>query len=508
MTLAPPSSVAAALAAVPLLAGLPAELRGQLAAELQIVRVGAGEWVFREGDAAQSAYIVRHGRLEVVAAGPPPVVIRVLKRGAVLGELALLAEGARSTSVRASRNSELIELRREQFELLIRAVPAFAIGLTRSIGRQLASSRAPAAQVAPRSFAVLGLDARAPAAEVSRRLAAALRAHGSLAELHRDDVPDRASRLDRAEREHDRVVLDAAGATPGDGWAEFCRDEADLVIAVSGGAPDAAWLARPAALHGCELLALGGVTARTIELLAPREVHAIGAVTQLPAAIDALARRLTGRAVGLVLSGGGARAFAHLGVYDELLAAGVRIDRVGGSSMGALLAAFIARGSGPDEIHAIFQRDFAERNPTNDYTLPAFSLIRGRKTRGMLAQRFGDVRIEQLPRRFYCVSCDLIGREIVLHRSGLLRDALYASIAIPGVYPPVRDCGGGCSSTAACSTTSLSSRWRAPARGRSSPSTSASVRTRRRRSAATAASAASVARSPAATCGCRASARR
>lgn len=168
-------------------------------------------------------------------------------------------------------------------------------------------------------------------------------------------------------------------------------------------------------------------------------MHAIGAVTQLPAAIDALARRLTGRAVGLVLSGGGARAFAHLGVYDELLAAGVRIDRVGGSSMGALLAAFIARGSSPDEIHAIFQRDFAERNPTNDYTLPAFSLIRGRKTRGMLAQRFGDVRIEQLPRRFYCVSCDLIGREIVLHRSGLLRDALYASIAIPGVYPPVRD---------------------------------------------------------------------
>ena len=439
----PTASVAAALGAVPLLAALPAEVRTELAAELRTVRVAAGDWLFRQGDVARSAFVVHHGRLEVVK-GTPPIVISVLGRGAILGELALLGEGTRLASVRARRDSELIEVPRARFEMLLSTVPAFAIGLTRAIGERLAATRTPAPPPRPpRSLAVVALDARAPAAEISQRLAAALRGHGSLAHLRAGDAvhpDDRVGRLDRAEREHDRVLLDAAGAAQGDGWAEFCRSEADLVIAVCGGVPDESWFARPTALHGCELLAVGTpVAARAIEQFAPREVQAIGAVAQLPAAVEALARRLSGRAVGLVLSGGGARAFAHLGVYDELLAAGVRIDRVGGTSMGGLFAAFIAYGTGPDEIHAIFQRDFVERNPTNDYTLPVFSLIRGRKTRGMLADRFGDVRIEQLARRFYCVSCDLVAREVVLHRTGLLRAAVYAGLAIPGVFPPVRD---------------------------------------------------------------------
>ncbi len=446
-----PASVAAALGGVPLLAGLPAQLRAQLAGEMRTVRVAAGDWVFREGDPAQSAFILRHGRLEVVGAGPPPVVIRVLKRGAVLGELALLVEGARSASVRALRDSELIELRREQFELLIGTVPGFALGLTRSMGQQLASSRAPAPPSAPpRSFAVVALDARAPATEVCARLGEALRACGSLAHLRRGDAghpDDRAGRLDRAERDHERVLLDGAGDGADDGWARFCRDEADLVIAVTSGRPDAVWLARPAALEGCELLVTGAPgpggarTDEMIERFAPRDVCVVGEPAQLPAAVGALARRLTGRAVGLVLSGGGARAFAHLGVYEELLDAGVRIDRVGGTSMGALHAAFIAAGRSPAEIHAIFRRDFVEGNPSNDYTLPLFSLIRGAKTKRLLAERFGDVRIEGLERRFYCVSCDLVARRLVVHRSGRLRDAVYASLAIPGIYPPVRDRG-------------------------------------------------------------------
>jgi predicted acylesterase/phospholipase RssA len=179
-----------------------------------------------------------------------------------------------------------------------------------------------------------------------------------------------------------------------------------------------------------------------LELIAPRETHVVGGRAQLARAVDALARRLTGRAVGLVLSGGGARAFAHLGVLDELHAAGVRIDRLGGTSMGALVASFAAAGDDPDVLHRHFEHFFLDQNPTNDYGLPAFSLIRGRKTRAMLEERFGDIRIEQLTHRFYCVSCDLVGRSIVVHRTGLLRDALYASLAIPGIYPPLRDGAG------------------------------------------------------------------
>ena len=439
----PPASVAAALGAVPLLAGLPAELRAQLAAELRMVRVAAGDWLFRQGDVAQSAFVVHHGRLEVVA-GTPPIVIGRLGRGAVLGELALLGEGTRAASVRARRDSELIELPRAQFDMLLSTVPAFAIGLTRAIGQRLAATRTPAPPAPPpRSFAVVALDARAPAAEVSTRLATALRAHGSLAHLRAGDAThpdDRVGRLDRAEREHDRVLLDAAGAPESDGWAEFCRSEADLVIAVCGGVPDEAWFARPTALQGCELLAVGApVAERAIAAFAPREVHAIDAQAraagrgrcarpppQRPRRRPRALRRRRARvrpSRRLRGAAGGGRADRPRR-RDEHGRARRRLHRPRPS---------------PAEIHAIFRRDFVERNPTNDYTLPVFSLIRGRKTRGMLAARFGDVRIEQLARRFYCVSCDLVAREVVLHRTGPLLDAVYASLAIPGIFPPVRD---------------------------------------------------------------------
>jgi len=443
----PPASVAAVLGEVGLLAQLPVELRAQLAAEASTVSVRAGEFLFREGDPARSVFVVRCGRLEVVSGGPAPVVIRVLKRGAVVGELALLGEGARSASVYARRDSELIELGRERFEWLIRTVPEFAVALTRSIGRQLAVSRTAAAPAAvPRTLGVVALDPRAPAAEVCDLLARALREHGDVACLRRQDEvapDDRAAVLDRLERDHEIVLLAGGDGGSEDEWSAFCRDEADVVVAVSSGRLDAGWLKRSAALRDCELLVVGaGVPDRVFELVAPRDTHVIGAGAQLASAVEALARRLTGRAVGLVLSGGGARAFAHLGVLDELHAAGVRIDRLGGASMGALVASFVAAGDDPDELHAHFKHFFVDRNPTNDYGLPAFSLIRGRKTRGMLEERFADVRIEGLPRRFYCVSCDLVGRSIVVHRTGLLRDALYASLAIPGIYPPLRDGAG------------------------------------------------------------------
>src|SRR5437660_186051 len=87
------------LAAIPLLASLPEEIRRRLANEAARVRIRAGRWLFHEGDSAESAFVVSSGRLEVVAEGPPPVVIRQLKRGAVVGELALLAASARSAGI-------------------------------------------------------------------------------------------------------------------------------------------------------------------------------------------------------------------------------------------------------------------------------------------------------------------------------------------------------------------------------------------------------------------------
>jgi NTE family protein len=85
----------------------------------------------------------------------------------------------------------------------------------------------------------------------------------------------------------------------------------------------------------------------------------------------------------------------------------------------------------------MLKHNFVDHNPNNDYTLPISGLIRGRKTERALADFFGDVRIEELPTRFFCVSCDLQGQELVVHRTGPLVAALRATTSLPGLFPPV-----------------------------------------------------------------------
>lgn len=424
---------AAFLRNVPVLAGLSEELLERLGDEVGERRAKAGEWIMREGESAESAYIVCSGRVEIVDERPPEALIRVLRRGDVLGELALLRQGTRSASARARRDTELLELSRSRFEALIHDEPAFALGLTRAMGAQLAASRTPVATATPpRTIAVVGLDGGAPIAEVVEELADALCAHGSVARLSSGDL----ATIDQAERDCDRVVL-CGGSEPEEEWTRICVHETDLVLAVTRVEPERAWLEQAPALRGCELVVLGAaVSGEVLARLQPREVQVVADVARRPA-LEATARRLAGRSLGIVLSGGGARALAHLGALEELAGAGARFDRIAGVSLGALVAAATAMGLQAQEICEMFERSFRTTNPTRDFTLPAFSLLRGAKARSLLDGAFGERRIEELPLRFFCVSCDLVEREPVIHRTGRLVDAVYPSFAIPGVFPPV-----------------------------------------------------------------------
>ena len=424
---------------VPVLAGLSDQLLARLAEEVREVRIPAGSWIIHEGDRAESMFIVSGGRVEVVHEGPPEILLRVLRRGDVLGELALLRDGVRAASARAQRDAELLELGRAEFEHLIEHAPEFALGLTRAMGAQIAASRSPVVPaVPPRTIAVVGLDAASPTVELAESFADALGAHGPTARLRAGDL----SSIDQAERDRERVVLIAPGP-PEDEWTKLCLSEADVVLAVTEGAPAQACMANARALRGCELFVLGGsVPTATVQALQPMEVQVLAEPACRQAALESTARRVAGRSLGIVLSGGGARALAHLGVLEELADAGLKFDRFAGVSLGALIAAMTAMGLDGEAVFELCVRGFVETNPTRDFTVPAFSLIRGATARRLLGDLFGERRIEELPKRFFCVSCDLVRREVVVHRTGPLIDAVYPSLAIPGVFPPVSDGNG------------------------------------------------------------------
>jgi predicted acylesterase/phospholipase RssA len=105
--------------------------------------------------------------------------------------------------------------------------------------------------------------------------------------------------------------------------------------------------------------------------------------------------------------------------------------------MGALVGALVAMEMDDETMFQSFRRYFIDQNPSADYTVPAFSLVRGLRTRRLLAEAFGDTTIEGLPVCFFCVSTDLNSRVQVVHRIGLLSQAIFASLALPGIYPPV-----------------------------------------------------------------------
>lgn len=154
-----------------------------------------------------------------------------------------------------------------------------------------------------------------------------------------------------------------------------------------------------------------------------------------------LGRILTGRAVGLVLSGGGARGLAHIGVIEAMKAAGIPIDMIGGTSMGAIIAAQHTIGYDLPTLLKINHIAFNEIKPFKEYTFPLLSLVRSRKLDKVAHYFCGDRNIEDLWINYFCVSSNLSDNEIAIHRQGPLGKMARASSSIPGVALPVLEDG-------------------------------------------------------------------
>jgi predicted acylesterase/phospholipase RssA len=249
--------------------------------------------------------------------------------------------------------------------------------------------------------------------------------------------------LDRAERDHKQVVLMAPVPDVADRWSAFSVRAADRLIGVCRGREEPpAGIGEIQRLRGCDLVMTSDGHERDarldawVEALEPRSVLLVPESGEQGPGIEPLARRLAGRSVGLVLSGGGARAFAHVGVIAALLEAGVEIDRVAGCSGGAWIGAQFALGRTPEEMRHNCIEEFVKRNPLNDYTLPLVALTRSIKGNAMMERVFGDVRFEELQKEFFCVTCDMISSELVVHRRGRLWPAVAASMTLPGMLPP------------------------------------------------------------------------
>ncbi|GAW16076.1 hypothetical protein ANO14919_054990 [Xylariales sp. No.14919] len=158
-----------------------------------------------------------------------------------------------------------------------------------------------------------------------------------------------------------------------------------------------------------------------------------------------LARRLCGKSIGLVLGGGGARGIAHIGVIKAIEEAGIPVDIVGGTSMGAFMGGLYARHADIVPMYGLAKK-FAGRMSSMwrfalDLTYPSASYTTGHEFNRGIFKTFGKHQIEDFWLEFYCNTTNISKSRAEIHTSGYAWRYVRASMSLAGLLPPLCDEG-------------------------------------------------------------------
>jgi NTE family protein len=426
------------------LAGVDPQSLESLAAGAQHFSLPAGYLLFEAGSDPDGVYLLASGRLGVKTSLKSGLTAEI-ERGELVGEAGWLLEAPRSATVVALRDSELLLIPNAVLDRIAALSTHFSLALARLCARRLRhSNRQEYRPKRAHIFALVPNSMELDVADLATRLVDELSKTGRT-ELVWDAraTTHTATWFNRIEELNDYVVYVANWAASG--WTRQCCRQADVILMAAPASgtlmPWPAGIVAAAMARGARVeLALvhqgsidPGSGAAWLKTLPVTLHHHIVE----PADLGRVARLLTRRGVGLVLSGGGARGFAHLGIIRALREAKVPIDFLGGASIGAIIAAGVAMGWSDEEMQLRYRRSFVDTNPVNDYTFPFLALTRGKKVSRLLEREYGSALIEDLRYPYFCVSANLTTGRLFEHRVGSVSHALRASVAIPGVMPPV-----------------------------------------------------------------------
>jgi NTE family protein len=453
---------ASILARTAVFANLEPDAVAGLAALAQPRDVRSGETLYVEGEPSDAVYVVGSGRLAALVDG---AVLGYVGRLEPVGEMGAVMGTPRTASVRAVRDSVVLRIAQDDFlEFLERHGPA-AVALSRVMidrMRQQGRSRMQSATEVQGTFAVIPASGEVPVRALAEalvhrlggwphaRLITAAHANATLgpaaASASLSDPEASAplvAWLNELEGRHRYLVL--AADRGDDPWALRCLHNADRVLVLAEAA------VAPSAVPVFDELRAGGAPVELV-LLRPEgdpSPHTLQWREQTRARahyfvhpwdereLGSMARQVTARGVGLVLGGGGARGFAHIGLVRAIEQLRIPIDVAGGTSMGAFMSALVALGLDSTEMTEVARETFVRTNYLNDYAVPRVSLLRGRKFAARLFEIFGDRQIEDLRRTYFCVSTSLTTGSTVVHDRGPLAVWVGTSMAVPGVAPPI-----------------------------------------------------------------------
>jgi NTE family protein len=423
------------------------------------VRVAGGDVLVRRGDPTDALYIVLAGRFVAtgVDAHGAPLRLGEIGRGELIGEMTVLSGGPRTATVVALRDARLVRIGNAAFVRFMQRHPSVMRRFVEVLVRRLTPVGEARGRVA--TVALVAGPGMSGVHDFAHRLVAALgarvrRIDAAIAREHCGDLAPAAQdgRLGAwlaAEEDAHALLVFETDPQPGP-WTDAALRHADRVLIVArADAPEVKPIGTEqglagTTLRGCELVLLGtaGRPPRdTARWLAGRTLlRHHHAADDDPAALDRLARHLLGRSVALALGGGGARCFAEIGVLRALEDARVPVDVIAGTSMGAVIGGLAARGADARAVQGAL-RDALALRPFSGLAWPRHALLSERRLARFVQRLFDDARIEDTPRRFVPVCCNLTDGVLALPEAGSLARWVQASNAVPGLLPPVIEGG-------------------------------------------------------------------
>jgi predicted acylesterase/phospholipase RssA len=471
-----PDHLRQVLARCPLFGALTPEERDAVSQTMTWCFVPGGQALLRPGDPSDALYLVVHGRLRVLWDLDGSGAIGALEAiddmgdGGIVGDVGMLTDEPHRALVVAVRDTEVGRLSRDQLWALVDRHPVLARHLGRNAVRRLRAALSPPIEPDHVNVAIVPASPDAPLAAFAAALAEnlgsfhplrfvdAARFDAELGDGHSLDDVDAWDHTDRrvvhwiCEQERRfRFILYQADTTY-TAWTRRCVRMADrvLIVARADGEPslsdgerdlfahhDASALVPKelVLIHGDEVDLPSGTRAWIERRPSIEVVHHVR--LGRPESLRRLARVLAGRAVGVVLGGGGARSAAQIGAVQALSDAGIAVDAVGGTSAGGGIAGMVALGWDFARMQDRYRRAFVGMAPFSHYTLPYYSMIRRTRVEEVGRYLYGEARIEDLWIPLFCVACDLVSGQMRIVRQGELWRAVLATTALPGVLPPV-----------------------------------------------------------------------
>ncbi|CAG9818201.1 unnamed protein product [Phaedon cochleariae] len=466
----------------------------------------SGRAIYRQDDDSDSTYIVLSGRLRSVIThkNGKKELLGEYGRGDLIGVVEMVTQTKRSTTVIAVRDSELAKLPEGLFNAIKLRYPIVVTRLINLLGHRILgtwkkatispSSSAVESRPSQINFSTVAIVAASddvPLTAFSYELYHCLSSIGSTLRLTSEVVrktlggkimdPNNEYRLSswlaQQEDQH-KISLYQCDLTVSL-WTQRCIRQADCILIVGLGDNHPSLgkvekeIERLAMRTQKELVLLhkeGGKPQNTIawlnmrtwvsshhHILAPNRLFSrksLYRINELYSKIcttppnihsdfSRLARWLTGKSVGLVLGGGGARGAAHIGMIKSIQEAGIPIDMVGGVSIGAFMGALWCQER---NITTVTQkaREWSKKmtqwwRQILDLTYPMTSMFSGREFNQSIHSTFGDTYIEDLWLPYFTVTTDITSSCMRIHSHGSLWRYVRASMSLSGYMPPLCD---------------------------------------------------------------------